>query len=157
MPGDVTLLEPGAESPVVLEADGNGDVPEYGDLVGIVGESSRGTHVSYPAAEGEAVGHLVGPPADVDEDATFDANEVVGEAMVKLRHAVDWLPQTSGDWVPSTTETESPSPNDQAVSLTDGSVRGRDGDSADAVIGRVWTTVQRAEGTASKVAVVRVR
>ncbi|WP_330633711.1 hypothetical protein [Halocatena halophila] len=148
MPGDVTLFDDGDQVPVVLEADGSGNVPQYGELVGIVGESDRGTHVSYPAAAGEAVGHLVGPPVDVDLSSSFSANEVIGSGMIKLRHAIDWFP-TGG---------YSASVNDLVVADADGTVSLYDtagGHTADMVFGRVWTTVNRAEGTDGKAAVIR--
>lgn len=153
MPGDVTLHEPGRNVPVTLVADGSGNVPQYGEIVGIVGESGRGTHVSYPAAAGDGIGHLVGEPVDIDEDATFAAGDVVGEAMIKLRAAVDWFPVAAAYTAPAA--------NDLVVSETDGTVRAidRDGtapdDTVDMVMGRVFTTLQRAEGTADKVAVIR--
>lgn len=160
MPGDVTLVEPGRDAPVTLEAGANGEVPAYGDLVGIVGESQRGTHVTFPQSAGTAIGHLVGEPVDVPEDATFAEGDVVGEAMIKLRHAIDWLPyDESGGWDQTVTDptTTSPSAGDLAVGNADGGVIQYASSNHDSPIGPVWTTIARAEGTTTKLAVVRQR
>lgn len=160
MPGDVTLVEPGRDAPITLEAGANGEVPGYGDLVGIVGESSRGTHVSFPPAAGTAVGHLVGEPVDIPEDATFAEGDIVGEGIIKLRHAIDWLPyDEAGGWDQSATDptTTAPTAGDLAVGTTDGGVVQYADATHESPLGPVWTTLARAEGTASKLAVVRVR
>lgn len=152
MPGDVTLLDEGDEAPVVVEADGSGNIPRYGDIVAIVGESERGTHVSLPSAAGEGIGHLVGEPVDVDLDGTFGSNEVVGSGMIKLRHAVDWF---------NTGSAYTATASDLVVTDTDGTViaydTGTAGHTADMVFGRVWTTLNLAEGTDGKAAVIRLK
>ena len=156
-PGDLSLWTPGSDPSVVVEADGNGDVPQRGDAVALVGESSRGVHVSLPSTSGEGIATLKRTPEEYDETVDYAAGDVIGTVPILLRHYVDWFEPTSGDWVPSTTETETPTVNDQVVTLSDGTVRGRDGDSADALTGRVWRTTRFADYTAGKIAVIRHR
>ena len=150
-PGDLTLSAPGAQPPVVVEADANGNVPQRGDAVALVGESGRGVHVSLPSAAGEAVGTLARTPTEYDENATYAAGDIVGDSSLLLRHYVDWFK-------PADAYTASVS--DTVVTDASGAVRAYDsagGDTADLITGRVWRTTRFADYTAGKVAVVRHR
>lgn len=156
MTGENTLHEPGERVPVRVEADANGNIPDAGDLVAIVGESRNGTHVALPGAAGEAVALLTRVPFDdsgnsADPDGAYDANTEVGGSMAKLRHPVDWLKESDGATFAA---------GDPAVDDAGGTVRAYDeagGDTADLQIGPVWRTRPKAEGTQGKVAVVRHR
>lgn len=161
MPGDLTLHFDGDHTPVVVEAtdngDGTGDAPGYGDPVAIVGESRRGTHVSLPSAANEAIGILERALLQADgtgryvpeENATYNANEVLGDSATITRKPVDYIP--AGDFAGSA--------GDLVVVDTDGTATAFDPTEAGAAhthpFGRVFTTLQRAEGTADKVGVLR--
>lgn len=156
MSGEHTLHEPGERVPVRVEADADGNIPDEGDLVAVVGESRNGVHVALPGAAGEGVALLDRVPFDgngesADPADTYDAGAEVGGSMVKLRHPVDWFKES---------DAQAFAPGDLAVSDAGGSVREYDsagGDTVDFVLGPVWRTRQFAEGTANKVAVVRHR
>lgn len=151
MSGDLTLYEPGERVSVVVEADGSGNVPEVGDAVAVVGESNQGVHVSFPASAGDGVALLSRTPSEYDSSETYNANEEIGDAMVRLRHPVDWFVEGSA---------YTATVGDRVVSDTDGTVRAYDnagGDTVDLILGVVWRTIQHAEGTADKVAVIRHR
>lgn len=156
MSGEHTLHEPGDRVPVRVESDADGNIPDNGDLVAVVGESRNGVHVALPAATGEGVALLTrvafGDDGEsLDPDASYDANTEVGGSMVKLRHAVDWF---------FTSDTATFTPGDPTVSDAGGTVRAYDeagGDTADLQLGPVWRTRPFAEGTGEKVAVVRHR
>lgn len=154
MSGQYTLHEPGSRVPVVVEADDDGNIPDGGDLVAIVGESRRGTHVSIPSERGTAVGLLSRLPFEsdgksADSDDEYDSGEVVGDSQIRLRHAVDW----------ADADDDTIGPGDFVVGDVGGGVDAYDeeGDTPEMIIGPVWTTLQRADGTAGKVAVVRQR
>lgn len=158
MSGEHTLHEPGERVPVRVEADANGNIPDEGDLVAVVGESRNGVHVALPAAAGDGVALLDRVPLgdngeSVDPADTFTAGDEVGGSMVKLRHPVDWFVDngaTLGDLV-----------------VTDGAgvrtydttaeVDGGPADTPELIFGRVWRTRPKAEGTNGKVGVVRYR
>ena len=159
-PGFLTLHHPGTSVSVTLVADSSGDVAQLNDLVEIVGENSSHTEVSLVENDGAGVAALETLPDEYDETTDYSAGEVIGEATVLLRHPIDWLVPTDGDWVPSTTETESPAAGDLTVSESGGSVRGYDtagGDTGDMVLGPVWTTLNRGAQTDGKIAVARQR
>lgn len=148
-------LEPGESVTVELVANANGNVATRGDLVQIAGESSTHTQAALVDTAGQAVALLDRQPEEYDPDAAYAAGDVVGEAQVKLRHAVDWMVPTGGVTF---------APGDFAVSDVGGTVRALDQDGTapdDAdhdIIGRVWATNSRGtEYTAGKVAVIRHR
>lgn len=93
--GDLTLFEPGESVTVTLVADSGGNVAGLNDLVEITGENSSHTEVSVVETRGAGVAMLKSHPPDYDDTATYAAGEVVGEASVVLRHAVDWLNPTT--------------------------------------------------------------
>jgi hypothetical protein len=150
-PGDLTLWAPGSDPSVVVEADANGDVPQRGDAVALVGESSRGVHVSLPGAAGEGVATLKRIPTEYDETVDYAAGDVIGESTALLRHYVDWF---------NPADAYDAAVNDQVVTDADGAIRAYDsagGDTVDMITGRVWRTTRFADYTAGKVAVVRHR
>lgn len=162
MPGDLTLVESGNHMPVVVEADGTGAAPAYGDPVAIVGESDRGTHVSLPGAAGEAVGILERENLQTDgeggyvpqDEATYDANEVLGDSSALVRKSVDWVP--AGGFAGAAGDLMIIAADGTAMAYDDTSTaNGGAGHTPEMIFGRVWTTLQRAEGTATKVAVLR--
>lgn len=152
MSGDLNHYTPGATASVRLVADGAGEVAERGDAVELVGESRDGTPEVALSSGGDAtIGHLAADALKYDEDETYDADEVVGDAGVNLRHFVDWF-ETDADLAVA----------DFAAWADGGGVRALDeagGDTpADAdVVGPVFRTVARGEYRADKVAVVRHR
>lgn len=148
--GDLSLLVPGALPDVVVEADADGNIPERGDPVEIVGESSGRVHVGALTAPANFVGTLKRQPTNYDPDATYAAGDVVGESVALVRHYVDWIPAAG---------TATLAAGDLVVVGADGA-RAYDaagGDTAEMIVGPVWTTQGTAGGTAGKVAVVRQR
>ncbi|MDJ1433597.1 hypothetical protein [Halostagnicola sp. A-GB9-2] len=147
--GDFTLFEPG-EQPltVTLVADSAGNVPELNDFVEIVGENSQHAEVSVVENAGAGVGTITRLPRDYDEDATYEAGETIGEASVIPRSPVDWTNPSDG---------EDLSPGDDVVSDAGGGVRAFDdeADTADMIVGPVWTTISKGNYTTGKVAVLR--
>lgn len=148
-------LDPGERVTVELVANVNGNVAVEGDLVQVAGESSANTQVALTDTAGQGTAVLDRMPDEYDPDATYAAGDVVGEAMVFLRHAVDWLKVTAGVAFAA---------GDWAVSDAGGTVRALDVDGTAPddndrnILGRVWGTNQRGtEYTAGKVAVVRHR
>ena len=154
--GDLTLLVPGALPDVVVEADANGDIPERGAAVEIVGSSRGRVHVGALTAPENFIGTLKRRPTSYDPNETYAAGEVVGESVVLLRHYVDQL---------SAADASTLSAGDLVVADTNGvraydpvaEVDGGAEDPPHAIIGPVWTTQSTAAGTAGKVAVVRHR
>lgn len=151
MSGDLNLYTPGSKPTVEVVADANGDVAGRGDMVEIVGQSSDGDpQVQLCGTAGAGIGHLQRYPEDYDEAATYAQGDVVDDSTVLLRHYVDWF---NGD--PAALAA-----GDVVVSAADGGVRAYDaagGDTPDMLVGPVWRTSAHAEGTATKVAVVRHR
>ena len=147
--GDFTLFEPG-EQPltVTLVADSEGNVPELNDFVEIVGENSQHAEVSVVENAGAGVATITRLPRDYDEDAEYEAEETIGEASVIPRSPVDWANPSDG---------EDLSPGDDVVSDAGGGVRAYDdeADSADMIVGPVWTTISKGNYTTGKVAVLR--
>lgn len=145
-----TLYEPGQRVSVEVVANANGVVAGDGDLVEIVGETSGAVQVAAVETAGAAVGLLDRSVLDVD-DTAFNAGDVVGTSMLKLRHAVDWV---------DTTDAYAAAAGDAVVAAVDGGVRAYDaagGDTGDMVLGRVWTTNQMGTEYAGDIAVVRQR
>lgn len=151
MSGDLNLYTPGSKPTVEVVADANGDVAGRGDMVEIVGQSADGhPQVQLCGTAGAGIGHLQRYPEGYDENATYAQGDVVDDSTVLLRHYVDWF---AGD--PAALAA-----GDIVVSAADGGVRAYDaagGDTPDMLVGPVWRTSAHAEGTASKVAVVRHR
>ncbi len=148
-------LDPGQRVSVQLIADGSGNVAAEGDLVEIAGETPSHTQVAVVETAGNGVAVLDRMPEEYDESATYQAGDVVGEAMVYLRHPVDWM-KPSGSYAATA--------GDRVVSDVGGTVRAYDvdgtapDDTAADLIGRVWSTNQRGtQYTAGKVAVIRHR
>lgn len=147
--GDLTLFEPGQEVTVTLVADSSGNVAELNDLVEITAENGQHTEVSVVENAGAGVAVLKRLPREYDENETYAGGDVVGEATVLLRHPVDWLNPSDGATL---------SPGDVVTSDAGGTVAAYDsagGDTADMIVGPVWTTAAKGNYTAGKVAVVR--
>jgi hypothetical protein len=149
----IHYLDPGQKVTVQLVADSSGNVASRGDLVEIAGETGAHTQVSVVETEGAGVALLKRMPREYDSSASYAGGDVVGETTVLLRHAVDFVP-VSGSY--------SPSAGDQVVSDVGGGIRAvdRDGtapdDTADMILGRVWSTNTRGkEYVAGKAAVIR--
>lgn len=149
--GDLNLYVPGSKPTVEVVADADGNVAGRGDLVEIVGESDDGhPQVQLCGTAGAGIGHLKRYPEAYDESETYAQGDVVDDSTVLLRHYVDWFKGDPGALAAG----------DLVVSATDGGVAAYDsagGDTPDRLIGPVWRTSAHAEGTASKVAVVRHR
>lgn len=157
-PGDLTHLEPGEDVTVTLVADSGGNVAELNDFVEIVGENSQHTEVSAAETTGGGVAILDRLPDEYDETATYAAGDVIGEATVLLRHAVDWAnPNDGWDQTATDPSTTDPAAGDLAISAAGGVVQLYDpaGNDAAGVVGPVWTTISKGNYTAGKVAVVR--
>jgi hypothetical protein len=147
MSGDLILYTPGAQPSVTLVADSSGNVPERGDGLELSGEGAAGPEATAVTSPENLVATLVERPPDFDEDTSYGAGDVVGEATVRVTHYVDWFNDSDG----------SATAGEQVVHATDG-VRAYDnagGDTADQIVGTVWTTLQKDDGTADKVAVAR--
>ncbi|AUV81263.1 hypothetical protein C2R22_05960 [Salinigranum rubrum] len=149
--GDLTLFEPGQDVTVELVADSSGNVAGLGTLVEISGETSEHTQVQQVETAGAGVATVARLPRNYDDTKSYSNGEVVGEAAVLLRHAVDWVEETTPG---------SLSAGDKAISDAGGTVAAYDpggGDTGDMVLGPVWTTLARGQYVADKVAVVRQR
>lgn len=156
--GDFTLFEPGERVTVTLVADSAGNVAGLNDFVEITGENSQHTEVSVVETTGAGVAELVRLPREYDEDAAYAAGDVVGEATVLLRHAVDWaIPNDGWDQTATDPSTTSPAAGDLAISAAGGVVQLYDpaGNDAAGVVGPVWTTISKGNYTTGKIAVVR--
>jgi len=150
MSGDLNYLSPGETVSATLVADGSGNVPTRGDGLEITGEKADGVEVTAVTSPENFVAQLVDVPADYDPDASYSAGDVVGKVMIRVTHHVDWLPDADG----------SAAAGGQVVYGSGGGVRAYDnagGDTADQIIGTVFTTLQKDEGTSDKVAVIRQR
>ena len=144
MSGDLNLYTPGSQVTVTLVADATGAYPERGDGVALTGdETSAHPEASVVSGSGEFVGTLVDLPPATEEDE-IEADDVIGDATVLLRHYVDWLPSNDATLAPG----------DLVVYGADG-VTGQDTEPATDVVGRVWKTGSNELGTDGKVAVVR--
>lgn len=147
--GDVSLYDPGDRPTVTLVANANGNVATRGDGVQIAGENSEHTEAALVDTAGAGVATLVEEPEEfTGDDADYAAGDVVGEGAVLLRNTVDWWPDGGNAFAPG----------DQVVTAAGGALRAYDaagGDTADMILGRVWTTLQRGEYTDGKAAVVR--
>ena len=149
--GDLTYFEPGERVSVTLVADSSGNVAGLNDLVEITGQNSEHTEVSVVENAGAGVASLARLPREYDEDTAYAAGDEIGEATVLRRHPVDWLNPSTADALAA---------GDVVVSDAGGGVAAYDsagGDTADMVLGPVWTTLARGNYTAGKVAVVRQR
>lgn len=148
--GDLRLYDPGEAIPVLLRADGNGDVADRGDPVELVGEGGGSTYGELLANDGEGVGALKRRPEEYDPDAAYGANEEIGQALVLADGPVDWYDEGT-NWSGS-------GPGTKVVLESDG-VREYDsagGDTPDMIHGVVFATGTRASAaTANKVAVLR--
>ena len=148
--GDLTLFEPGESVTVTLVADSGGNVAELNDLVEITGENSSHTEVSVVENRGAGVAMLKSYSHEYDPDATYAAGEVVGEASVVLRHAVDWLNPTTAGALAAGDLVVSDAGGTVAAYDTDGTAPD---DTPDMLVGPVWQT----GGYGDHVAVVRHR
>ncbi|NUC71701.1 hypothetical protein HTZ84_05155 [Haloterrigena sp. SYSU A558-1] len=147
--GDLSLFEPGDRPTVTLVADSSGNVPDLNDFVELTGENAQHAEVSVVENAGAGVATVARLPDEYDPNASYSAGDVIGEATVLLRHPVDWVTPSDGTDL---------SPGDLVVSDAGGTVAAYDsagGDTADMIVGPVWTTIAKGNYTAGKVAVVR--
>jgi len=153
--GDLRYFEPGRQVSVRVVADTDGNVPERGDPVQLVGEDEGHTEVQALADDGEGIGALQrggGDDYDDDETADLEEGDVLGSGTVLVTGPVDWYNETDGEDLSV----------DDLVVLTSDGVRAYDDDPGDDtpldLFGRVFATGTRASAeTAEKVAVLRYK
>lgn len=152
MQGDLRLFGPGDEIPIMLRADGSGNVADRGDPIELVGEDGGVTQGELLANDGTGVGTLTNRPEEYDPDANYGANEAIGQTTIAADGPVDWFDEG--------TNYSGGGPGTLVVEESDG-VREYDsagGDTPDMILGRIFATGTRASAeTANKVAVLRWR
>jgi hypothetical protein len=141
--GDLNLYTPGARVSVSAVADGDGNVPQRGQIVELVGETRDGVEVQTQG-DGYALGHVMRPPEEYDEGEEYEEGERVGDTTVLLRKYVDWF---------ETDELDTLEPGDAVSADGNGGVAATG--EGDEDFGVVWRTGKHGDYTSSKVAVVR--
>lgn len=140
MSADIYAYTPGAEIPVYIEEDVNGDLPDRHDFVTITGETADYTVVQKAGDGDVALGQL----RDFDK-ADDDGNVQEGAGTVVSGKPITWVP--AGEPVEA---------GDVVMEGADGVVA-FDGAVQDTPYGQVFATVAREFGVGEKVAIANHR
>jgi hypothetical protein len=103
MAGEHTLYTIGRDVPVELVDDGNGNYPERGDPIELVGETPELTQASIVQNAGKSVGFVSTEPANYDHD--YENVGPGGRAHAKFAdNPVDYYPLDDTGWDQTATD-----------------------------------------------------